>query len=97
MPAIVILQVLASLPAMNAIKRIWFYLIHPLPIGNRQFSVASLLAGILILILALFLSRRISRLLERRIAKRAYIDPGLRYTIARLANYFSSRLASSQH
>lgn len=88
MPAIVILQVLASLPAMNAIKRIWFYLIHPLPIGNRQFSVASLLAGILILILALFLSRRISRLLERRIAKRAYIDPGLRYTIARLANYF---------
>jgi small-conductance mechanosensitive channel len=69
------------------LKRIWDYLNYRLPIGNVEFSVARLIGGILILLLTFFLSGRISRFLEGRIAKRAYIDPGLRYTIARLASY----------
>jgi potassium efflux system protein len=70
-----------------SLKRIWSYVDYNLSIGNLQISVARLIAGVLILVLTFFLSHRIARLLERRIAKRAYIDPGLRYTIARLASY----------
>jgi len=33
------------------------------------------------------LSRRVSTLLDRRLARRGHIDPGLRYTIARLVRY----------
>jgi potassium-dependent mechanosensitive channel len=70
----------------NVFRRTWELLNHPL-LGKQELTAISILAGILILLLALFLSRRVSRFLERRIAKRAYIDPGLRYTIARLASY----------
>lgn len=59
---------------------------HPI-LGNPELTAIRILAGILILIFALVLSRRASRFLDRRIAKRSYIDPGLRYTIARLASY----------
>lgn len=71
---------------LAVLRRIWESLNHPL-LGNTEFTAIRILAGIVILILALILSRRIGRFLERRIAKRAYIDPGLRYTIARLASY----------
>jgi small-conductance mechanosensitive channel len=67
-------------------RRLWSLLTHPL-FGNSEFTAIRILAGVLIFFLALFLSRRSGRFLERRIAKRAYIDPGLRYTIARLASY----------
>ena len=43
--------------------------------------------GAAILVLALFVSRTSASLLDRRLSKRAHIDPGLRYTIARLARY----------
>lgn len=71
---------------LTVFRSIWRYLNFPL-FGNAEFTAIRLLAGILILIVALFLSRRSGHFLERRIAKRAYIDPGLRYTIARLASY----------
>jgi small-conductance mechanosensitive channel len=71
---------------LAALSRVWNALRHPL-LGNPQLTAINILAGILILIITLFLSRRSGRFLERRIAKRAYIDPGLRYTIARLASY----------
>lgn len=67
-------------------RRLWSLLTHPL-FGNSEFTAIRILAGVLIFFLALFLARRSGRFLERRIAKRAYIDPGLRYTIARLASY----------
>jgi small-conductance mechanosensitive channel len=70
----------------SVFRRIWGLLTHAL-LGNPDLTAIRILAGIAILIFALFLSRRSSRFLERRIAKRAYIDPGLRYTIARLAGY----------
>jgi small-conductance mechanosensitive channel len=43
--------------------------------------------GTVVLALSIFLSRAASRLIERRIAHRRHIDPGLRYTIARLVRY----------
>ncbi len=73
-----------ELPAI--VRRIWGVLNHAL-LGNPDLTAVRILAGIAILIFAFFLSRRSGRFLERRIAKRAYIDPGLRYTIARLASY----------
>lgn len=67
--------------------RIWYYLSHRYSIGNLEGSVTSLLGGALIFALAILLSRTLSKLLQRRIAKRAYLDPGLHYTIGRLTQY----------
>lgn len=50
-------------------------------------SAARLVIGMALLVVALFLSGKLSGVLDRRIAKRSYIDPGLRYTIARLLRY----------
>jgi small-conductance mechanosensitive channel len=73
----------------DTIKRVWSdYIQHAYPIGNIQVSIAMLVAGILIFIVALVASRTISRLIEKRIAKRQYIDAGIRYTVARLIHYF---------
>ncbi len=74
------------LDAPSIIRSIWDFLNRPL-LGSQAFTAIRLLAGLAILVFAVFLSRRIGSVLERRIAKRAYIDPGLRYTIARLASY----------
>lgn len=67
-------------------RRTWHFLTNPL-FGNQPFTVMRLLGGLAIFVFAIFLSRRVGSILERRIAKRSYIDPGLRYTIARLAGY----------
>lgn len=56
-------------------------------IGNLEGSVTSLIGGALIFAVAVLLSRTLSKLLQKRIAKRAYLDPGLHYTIGRLAQY----------
>jgi small-conductance mechanosensitive channel len=71
----------------GALKLIWYYLNHPFSIGSLEVSVTRVVEGALILGVALLLSRTLSRLLERRISRRAYLDPGLRYTIARLTQY----------
>ncbi len=73
--------------ARSPFRRIWDDILNHSILGNEDLTAVRILAGILILIFALFLSRRTSRFLERRIAKRSYIDPGLRYTIARLVSY----------
>jgi small-conductance mechanosensitive channel len=67
--------------------RVWFYLSHKYSIGNLEGSITSLVGGALIFALAILLSRTLSKLLQRRIAKRAYLDPGLHYTIGRLTQY----------
>jgi len=69
----------------TVLRRAWEFLTKP--IGNTSFKPINIVAGLLILVLTFFLSRRIGRFLERRIAKRAYIDPGLRYTIVRVVGY----------
>jgi potassium-dependent mechanosensitive channel len=67
--------------------RIWHYLNDRHYIGNIPFSVTAIVEGALILAVALLVSRTLSTLLQRRIAKRAYLDPGLRYTMGRLTQY----------
>jgi len=70
------------------ISRIWFYLTQPFTFGRITVSVSSFVVGVLVLILTIFLARASSTLIERRIKNRTHIDPGLRYTICRLARYF---------
>src|ERR1041384_2892060 len=70
------------------LARLWQYVNDVHKIGNLQLSVTTVVEGILIFILALFLSRTLSAFLQRRIAKRAYLDPGLSYTLGRLTQYF---------
>jgi len=68
-------------------SRIWHYLNDPHYIGNIPFSFTAIVEGALIFALAVLASRTLSKLLQRRIAKRAYLDPGLRYTMGRLTQY----------
>ena len=67
--------------------RLWHYLDDVHKIGNIQVSVTTVVEGLIIFIVALFLSRTLSAFLQRRIAKRAYLDPGLSYTLGRLTQY----------
>ena len=71
----------------DLLGRVWHYLNDPHYIGNIPISVIAILEGALIFVLALLASRTLSALLQRRIAKRAYLDPGLRYTMGRLTQY----------
>lgn len=68
-------------------KRIWGYVSREASLGSVKISLIRVVLGAAILVLALFVSRTISALLDRRLTKRKHIDPGLRYTIARLARY----------
>src|SRR6185503_2581564 len=70
----------------SVVARIWFYLTYQ-PIPNVKVSIVSLIQGALIFAVAMFLSRTLSRMLQNRIAKQAYLDPGLRYTMGRLTQY----------
>jgi small-conductance mechanosensitive channel len=72
---------------MSAIARVWHYLNQYYEIGSVRVSVTSVLEGLLVLAATVFLSRVLTRLLQRRIAKRAYLDPGLQYTLGRLTQY----------
>ena len=78
---------LTLLDTLGVAARIWSYLNQPYQIGSLRISVTQLAQGLLILAIALLLSRTLSRLLERSIAKKAYLDPGLRYTLGRLTQY----------
>ena len=82
-----------SLPALilqnwqGFLDRVWHYLNDTHHIGSIEISISRLIEGVVILAVALFLSRTLTRLLQRQIAKKAYLDPGLRYTLARLIQY----------
>lgn len=76
------------------LDRIWHYLNDKHTIGNISVSVTALVFGILIFAVALLMSRTLSALLQRRIAKRAYLDPGLQYTLGRLTQYVIVALGS---
>lgn len=72
---------------LGFLARVWQYLNRPYQIGSVQISVTRLIQGLLILALVLLLSRTLSRLLQRSIERKAYLDPGLRYTLGRLTQY----------
>jgi small-conductance mechanosensitive channel len=72
---------------LSLLSRVWAYLTQPFSFGRITISVSSVLVGLLVVILTIFISRSVSHLIEKRIAHRRHIDPGLRYTIARLVKY----------
>lgn len=74
----------------GTLKRVWSYLTRQLVVPNTELtvSVVSVVLGLIIFLVSIVLARSVSALLQRRIAIRANVDPGIRYTIARLANYF---------
>jgi potassium-dependent mechanosensitive channel len=69
------------------LTRIWTYLTQPFTFGRITVSISSVLIGLIVVVLTMVISRSASTLIERRIANRRHIDPGLRYTIARLVRY----------
>ena len=69
------------------LDRVWHILNDPHHIGSIEISIARLIQGALILVIALLLSRTLTKLMQRSIAKKAYLDPGLRYTLGRLLQY----------
>src|SRR3954453_12183956 len=73
----------------DVLNQIWAFLQKPHSTGNGSinFSINTLIEGVIIFAVAIILSRTVSDLLRRRIAKRAYLDPGIQYTLGRLTQY----------
>src|SRR6186713_2865550 len=69
------------------IARIWGYLTRQFTFGKITVSASGLIVGALVVMITIYVSRWASSLLDRRLANRRHIDPGLRYTICRLARY----------
>lgn len=69
------------------IGRVWAYLTRQFTFGRITVSASSVILGVLVVLITIFVSRWASSLLDRRLANRRHIDPGLRYTICRLAKY----------
>ena len=69
------------------LARIWTYLTREFTFGRITVSVSSVIVGTVVLLLTILIARSASVLLERRLDNRRHIDPGLRYTISRLAKY----------
>lgn len=65
----------------------WDLINYKFQVGNIAVSLSSLLLGLLVMIITIIIARSVSALIQRRFALRSHLDPGLRYTIARLANY----------
>src|SRR6476646_1295769 len=72
---------------LGPLKLIWSYLNTEFHFGRIIVSASSLLIGAVVLALTIVFSRVVTKLAERRMANRRHIDPGLRYTIARLIRY----------
>lgn len=72
----------------SPLRRLWEFVNYKFTIGNIAVSLSSLMLGILVLIVTIAVARSVSALVQRRFAVRTHLDPSLRYTIARLANYF---------
>jgi small-conductance mechanosensitive channel len=75
------------LPDYAIIERAWAYLTRQFTFGRITVSVSSVIVGALVLLLTIVIARWSSVLVERRLANRRHIDPGLRFTICRLAKY----------
>ncbi|HSE18504.1 MAG TPA: mechanosensitive ion channel domain-containing protein [Pyrinomonadaceae bacterium] len=69
------------------IARIWDYLTRQFTFGRITVSISSVILGTVVVLTTIVISRWSSTLLDRRLANRRHIDPGLRYTICRLAKY----------
>jgi small-conductance mechanosensitive channel len=72
---------------LSFLERVWSYINHKFTIGNLSISATSLVLGVLIFLLALIVSRTLQSYLQRRLERHGNIDPGIQYTIFRLAHY----------
>jgi potassium efflux system protein len=79
---------------LGLISRVWSYLTQQFTFGRITVSVSSVVIGVIVISVTIVLSRTLSRFIDRRIAARGHIDPGLRYTIARLVKYFVVAIGS---
>jgi potassium efflux system protein len=81
-------DLLLWLDAFSIFRRIWGVLTTQfVKSPTIVISPARLIIGLALLALVLVLSGKASSILDRRIAKRTHLNPGLRYTIARLLRY----------
>ncbi len=78
----------------NALEWLWRsteplrrYLNFKWELGTFVFSISSIVFGLFVFLLALLVARQLRRFLERRMAAHPHLDPGVQYTILRLANY----------
>lgn len=77
----------ALIQETNLIERIWYYINYKIPIGNFSVSLASLATGVVIFLVAVTISNALQAYLQRRLTDETQIDPGIRYTLFRLAHY----------
>ena len=73
--------------SLTLIAQIWNYLTRQFTFGRITVSVSSVIVGAVVLTVAIFVARWSSFLIDKRLETRRHIDPGLRYTICRLAKY----------
>jgi len=73
--------------SFNVVAQIWSYLTRQFTFGRITVSVSSVILGAVVVIVTIFVARSSSKLIDRRLSTRPHIDPGLRYTICRLAKY----------
>jgi small-conductance mechanosensitive channel len=69
------------------LTRIWAYLTKQFTFGRITVSASGFITAFATILITIFVARWSSALIERRISNRRHIDPGLRYTICRLAKY----------
>src|SRR5215207_3397757 len=76
------------------LARVWSYLTRQFTFGRITVSVSSVIVGTIVLLLTILIARWASALLGRRLDNRRHIDPGLRYTICRLAKYILTAIGA---
>src|SRR5215813_7102356 len=74
-------------PDYAIVERVWAYVTQQFTFGRITVSASSVIIGAFVVLLTIFIARFASGLLDRRLESRRHIDPGLRYTICRLAKY----------
>ncbi|MBD0371984.1 MAG: mechanosensitive ion channel [Pyrinomonadaceae bacterium] len=69
-------------------ERLKGYVNYKFVFGKIEFTFSTLVQGVAVLLIAIFISRWLRKLFERRMADKARVDPGIRYTVMRLIHYF---------
>ncbi|HEX8177468.1 MAG TPA: mechanosensitive ion channel domain-containing protein [Pyrinomonadaceae bacterium] len=69
-------------------ERVKGYVNYKFIFGKIEFTLSTLVQGIVVFLIAIFISRWLRSLFERRMADKKRVDPGIRYTVMRLIHYF---------
>lgn len=71
----------------NVAERIWHYLNFRWRLAEFEFSVASIVFGLIVFLVAFVVARWLRAYLERRMEAQKRLDAGVRYSVLRLVNY----------